>query len=154
MENLKKTSCTCSKLHPLKKSTSSGDKKMNVLNILSGVLLFLFPKCPLCWAAYASIFSFVGIEQVSINTNWRFLILGIFLLGSFFLLRKHYLNKSWFSIILYGLGMSLLLTTYYLNYSETWLLYLVLFLILLSNISIRNDHKLMKLFKRSFEAST
>ena len=153
MENSKNSSCNCSKHHPLRSSEKNG-KKMSVLNMLSGVLLFLFPKCPLCWAAYASIFSFLGVEQVSINTDWRFLFLGIFLIGSFFLLRKHYLNKSWFSIIFYGLGMSLLLITYSLNFSESWIMYLVLFLIVLSNFSMRHDHKLIQLFKRPFVAST
>ena len=154
MENSKKASCACSAQNPLKKPYLKDGKKMSVLNILSGVLLFLFPKCPLCWAAYASIFSFVGLEQVGFNSNWRYMILGIFLIGSFLLLRKHYINKSWFSIVLYGLGMSLLLTTYYFNYTESWLLYLVLSLIFLSNLSKHTIHKLINFFKHPFIVNT
>ena len=146
MENSKKASCSCSNHHPIKKQYTKDGKKMSVLNIASGVLLFIFPKCPLCWATYASIFSFVGLEQISYNSNWKYIILSLFLIGSFLLIRKHYINKSWFSIILYGLGMSLLLTTYYFNYSESWLLYLVLLLILLSNFSKRNSYKLISFF--------
>ena len=154
MENSKKISCSCSKHNPVQKTFIKGSKKVSVLNILSGVLLFLFPKCPICWAAYASIFSFVGLEQISYSSNWRYIILGIFLTGSFLLIRKYYINKLWFSITLYGLGMSLLLTTYYFNYSESWLLYLVLLLILLSNLSKRNSHKLISFFKRPFIVTT
>ncbi|WP_044397841.1 hypothetical protein [Lacinutrix sp. Hel_I_90] len=150
MENSKKTSCSCSTQNPLKKSATKGGGKMSVLNMLSGVLLFLFPKCPLCWAAYASLFSFLGVEHMRYNSDWSYVILGIFALGSFFLLRKHYLNKSWLSIVLYGLGMSLLLLTYCLNMDETWWLYLVLFLIVLSNFSMRHNYKRIKLFKRPF----
>lgn len=142
MKNLKNTSCSCNKHHPLKKESTKGGKKMSILNILSGVLLFLFPKCPICWAAYASIFSFVGLETISYNSNWKYIILGIFLIGSFLLLRKHYLNKSWFSILFYGLGMLLLLMTYYLNFNQTWWLYVILFLIVLSYFSKRN-HKII-----------
>ena len=127
---------------------------MSVLNALSVVLLFFFPKCPLCWGAYASLFSFIGLESISYNSNWRYVILGLLLIGSLLLIRKHYLNKAWLSILFYILGISILLTTYYLNYSESWLLYLVLILILLSNLSKRNSHKLISFFKRLFIVTT
>ena len=127
---------------------------MSVLNGLSVVLFFFFPKCPLCWGAYASLFSFIGLESISYNSNWRYVILGLLLIGSLLLIRKHYLNKAWLSILFYILGISILLTTYYLNYSESWLLYLVLILILLSNLSKRNSHKLISFFKRPFIVTT
>lgn len=127
---------------------------MSVLNGLSVVLLFFFPKCPLCWGAYASLFSFIGLESISYNSNWRYVILGLLLIGSLLLIRKHYLNKAWLSILFYILGISILLTTYYLNYSESWFLYLVLILILLSNLSKRNSHKLISFFKRLFIVTT
>jgi mercuric ion transport protein len=150
MENSKKTSCACSNHNSLKKAQAKGSKKMSVLNSLSVVLLFLFPKCPLCWAAYASLFSFIGLESISYNSNWSYVILGLLLIGSFLLLRKHYLNKAWLSIIFYGLGFSILLLTYYVNLSETYWLYIILFLIVLSNFSKQTSHKLIKLFKLPF----
>ncbi|AUC81443.1 hypothetical protein CW733_04585 [Lacinutrix sp. Bg11-31] len=150
MENLKKASCACSNRNSLKKTPTKGDKKMSVLNSLSVVLLFLFPKCPLCWAAYASLFSFIGLESISYNSNWSYVILGLLLIGSFLLLRKHYLNKAWLSIIFYGLGISILLLTYYVKLSETYWLYIILFLIVLSNFSKQTSHKIIKLFKHSF----
>jgi hypothetical protein len=154
MENPKNISCSCSKHNTIIKQPAKDEKKMSILNILSAVLLFLFPKCPLCWAAYATVFSFVGLENISYNSNWKYVMLSIFLMGSFFLLRKHYLKKSWISIMLYGLGTSLLLITFYLNLNETWWLYIVLILIVLSNFSIRNSHQLMILFKRPFFVET
>lgn len=154
MENSNKTSCNCSKHNTLKKPSVKGGKKMSALNIVTAVLLFLFPKCPMCWAAYAWIFSYLGLEKTNYNSNWGFIILGVFLIGSFILLRKHYINKSWFSFTLYSMGMFLLLTTYYLNLNQTWWLYIVLGLILLSNLSIRYSYKLAALFKKSFIATT
>lgn len=148
MEASKNTSCACSNQNSLKKSLTKGGQKMSVFNSFSVVLLFLFPKCPLCWAAYASVFSFIGFDTISYNSNWRYLILGVFLIGSFYLLRKHYMNKAWFSILFYSVSFALLLITYAMNYSKPWLLYVVLFLILLSNFSIRNNYIFLKLFKK------
>nr|WP_321248031.1 hypothetical protein [uncultured Psychroserpens sp.] len=150
MEKSKKTSCACSNRNSLKKAPTKGGKKMSVLNSLSVVLLFLFPKCPMCWAAYASLFSFIGLESISYNSNWSYVILGLLGIGSFLLLRKHYLNKAWLSIIFYGLGVSILLLTYYINLSETFWLYIILSLIALSNFSKQTSDKIIKLFKRPF----
>jgi mercuric ion transport protein len=147
MENLKKTSCACSSNNSLKKTPTKGSKKMSFLNSLSVVLLFLFPKCSLCWAAYASLFSFIGLKSVNYNSNWSYVILGLLFIGSFLLLRKHYLNKAWFSIIFYGLGISILLLTYYANLSETYWLYIILSLIVLSNFSNQINNILSKIFK-------
>ena len=44
-----------------KKLRSSGHQ---VLNVLIGLIAFLFPKCPMCWAAYMSIFSAWGIQGI------------------------------------------------------------------------------------------
>ncbi|MFT5257214.1 MAG: mercuric ion transport protein [Patiriisocius sp.] len=141
--------CKCS-FDTSEETKRKDGKKMSVLNTLSVVLLFLFPKCPLCWAAYASLFSFIGLESISYNSNWSYVILGLLLIGSFLLLRKHYLNKAWFSIIFYGVGISILLLTYYANLSETYWLYIILFLIALSNLSKQTGQKLIKSFKHSF----
>ncbi|MDC8005534.1 hypothetical protein POV27_15860 [Aureisphaera galaxeae] len=109
-------------------------RKTNLLNIVTGVLFFLFPKCPICWAAYASFFSFLGLENVSYRSEWKYVILGIFILGSAVLLWKHYKNKSWINITIYTLGIVLLMTTYYLNLSQTWWVYTIAALMLLSNL--------------------
>lgn len=146
MENSKKTTCGCSSPKMINKTPKKNGKKMSALNIVSGVLLFLFPKCPMCWAAYATFFSFLGIDTITYNSNWNYILLAVFLIGSFLLLRKHYLNNSWFSMGLYSLGMFLLLTTYFLNFTETFWLYIVLGLIILSNFSIRNHQKFLEVF--------
>ncbi len=154
MENTKKTACSCSKHHPPKRLLNKSGKKTSILNVVTAVVLFLFPKCPICWAAYASLFSFLGLEQISFNSNWSYIVLGIFLVGSFFLMRKHYLNKSWSSLVLYGLGMVILMISYGLNFTENWWLYVVLGLIVLSNLSSNSIQKIIKLFKHPFAATT
>ncbi|SDS34441.1 hypothetical protein SAMN04515667_1964 [Formosa sp. Hel1_31_208] len=142
MENKTQTSCCCS-APPKAVPSKKGNKKMSALNICTGVLFFLFPKCPVCWAAYASLLSFFGLEQVGYSSSWKYIILAVFLLGSFFLLRKHYLNKSWPNMILYAAGMLLLLTSYSLNLDQTWWLYVVALMIVLSNFSLGKAQKLI-----------
>ncbi len=119
--------CCCQSSKP-KKNT-----KMSTLNIVSAVVFFLFPKCPICWAAYASFFSYIGLEQFEFRWYWRYLILGVFLLGSLYLLWRHYQNKSWLSIVLYGSGLTVLLLSYTLNYNQIGWLLLVALLFILSN---------------------
>lgn len=114
-----------------------GAKKMSFLNIGTGILFFLFPKCPFCWAAYASFFSFIGLDTVAYNSSWKYIILSVFLVGSLFVLWRHYRNKSWLNIILYTTGLALLMVTYYLNFSQTWWLYVVAVLMLLSNLKMQ-----------------
>ncbi|MDH7445989.1 hypothetical protein [Aquimarina sp. 2201CG14-23] len=83
---------------------------------------------------------FIGISslgQLSYNSKWKYIILGIFLLGSVFLMWKHYKNRSWLNILLYTSGLTLLLTVYYLDYTQTWWLYIVAFLMILSNFHLQ-----------------
>ncbi len=134
MKIFTKESCSCNS-----NSKPQGDhstKKMSALNIISAVVFFLFPKCAFCWAAYASLFSYIGLEHLEYNSKWKYIILCVFLIGSIFLMWKHYKNKSWINILLYISGLTLLLTAYYLDYSQTWWIYIVAFLMLLSNFHL------------------
>ncbi|WP_298548682.1 hypothetical protein [uncultured Aquimarina sp.] len=131
-----KNSCSCATKGSTKQ-IGNQTKKMSVLNILSAVVFFLFPKCAFCWAAYASFFSYIGFGQLEYNSKWKYIILTTFLLGSIILMWKHYKNKSWLNILLYTSGLAILLIAYYLNYSQTWWLYIVAFLMILSNFHLR-----------------
>jgi len=132
----KNISCDCG-CGPSEATKPKGAKKMSLLNIGTGILFFLFPKCPFCWAAYASFFSFIGLDTVAYNSSWKYIILAVFLVGSIFVLWRHYRNKSWLNIILYTAGLALLMVTYYLNFSQTWWLYAVALLMLLSNLKMQ-----------------
>jgi mercuric ion transport protein len=129
MENTQKTVCSCSKNK--KKIT----KEMNAINIATAVIVFFFPKCPICWITYTSFFGFIGLEQFEYHWYWKFIIIGIFLLISGFSLWKHYQNKSWISILLLSTGLLLLLLFYTLNYSQIGLLVLVGILLFASNFN-------------------
>ena len=126
--------CGCSTSEVTKRK---GSKKISVLNIGTGILFFLFPKCPFCWAAYASFFSYIGLGTVAYNSTWKYMILFVFLVGSLFVLWRHYRNKSWLNIILYTAGLALLMVTYYLKFSQTWWLFIVAILMLISNLKMQ-----------------
>ncbi|WP_219009406.1 hypothetical protein [Aquimarina litoralis] len=136
MYTSKKNSCSCTSKGS-SKSLGTDTKKMSLLNILSAVVFFLFPKCAFCWAAYASFFSYIGFGQLEYNSKWKYIILSIFILGSIVLMWRHYKKKSWVNMLLYTAGLSILLIAYYLNYNETWWLYIVAFLMILSNFHLR-----------------
>lgn len=131
MENIPKPICTCTK------ESKSIPKKMSALNIATAVVIFFFPKCPICWAAYASFFSFMGMEQLEYHSYWKYILLSIFLLVSGYSIWQHYQNKSWVSILLLTTGLLFLLLFYTFNYSQIGLLILVGLLLFASNIHFR-----------------
>jgi mercuric ion transport protein len=128
MENKPNPICTCSK------ETKSIPRKMSAINIATAAVIFFFPKCPICWAAYASFFSFMGMEQFEYHSYWKYILISIFLLISCYSIWRHYQNKSWMSLLLLTSGQLLLLLFYTLNYSQTGLLILVALLLFASNI--------------------
>ena len=138
METKKNTSCSSCSCGSTSKKVSA-PKKTSALNILTAVVFFLFPKCPLCWAAYGSLFSFLGFENLQYNPIWRYIVLGLFVCGSLYLLWQHYKNKAWLNIGVYLSGIAILFIAYALNYSQNWWLILVSFLIILSNFHLKKQ---------------
>lgn len=136
METKKNTtvsSCGCNGQNKRHKAA----KKASALNVVSAVVFFLFPKCPICWAAYGSFFSFIGFENLQYNPTWQYIVLGLFITGSLFLLYKHYRNRAWWNIGIYICGIGLLALTYWLDYTQTGWLIAIAVLIILSNVQWR-----------------
>ena len=66
-----KNTCTCHKPFTASfvetsiaqnKKNSTNNLLKNVANIALGIGIVFFPKCPLCWIAYMSLFSAIGLE--------------------------------------------------------------------------------------------
>lgn len=131
---MSKPICACAK------EAKSIPRKMSALNIATAVIIFFFPKCPICWLAYASFFSYIGIEQFEYHSYWKYILLSIFLLISGYSIWQHYQNKSWLSILLLCSGLLLLLLFYTFNYSQIDLLILVSLLLFASNIHFPEVH--------------
>lgn len=96
----------------------SQTKKVNKFELVKStflaVVIAFFPKCPLCWAAYMSLFSSIGISRIP-YMPWLFPIL-IMALGIhlFFLFRKIH-EKGYLPIALCIIGaLCIVLSRYYL----------------------------------------
>ena len=136
MKTSKNSSCTCSGMEAIS-SDSKSSKKMSAANIIMGGFFILFPKCPFCWAAYASLFSFIGLDKVAYNSNWKWLILSFFLVGSFVLIRRHLLNRAFVNFAMYLLGVVLILISYSINFTQLWWLGTIAIIMILSNLDLQ-----------------
>lgn len=76
-------------------------------SVLLGILIAIFPKCPLCWAAYMSMLGGVGLANIP-YMKWLYPLLIVFLgLHLLLLLRKA--KKKGFGPFLLSLAGSLAL---------------------------------------------
>ncbi|MFN0215142.1 MAG: hypothetical protein ACKVT2_12875, partial [Saprospiraceae bacterium] len=81
MEHLEAKICQChltANVEP--KSTDEAIKKTarSAPSILLGFLVAFFPKCPICWAAYMSMFGSFGLARTP-YMGWLFPVLICFL---------------------------------------------------------------------------
>ena len=53
------------------------DYLKNTVSVISGILIALFPKCPVCWATYMSILGIAGSTGISYNKNILFYIVFV-----------------------------------------------------------------------------
>lgn len=74
--------CHSKKTEELKKEILEQDKPnfrfKSLSSVALSVLIAFFPKCPLCWAAYMSLFGFLGLSQLP-YMSWLLPVLLIFL---------------------------------------------------------------------------
>ncbi|MEM0577429.1 hypothetical protein [Flavobacterium polysaccharolyticum] len=76
--------CCChhKKTEELKKEILEQDKPnfrfKSLSSVALSVLIAFFPKCPLCWAAYMSLFGFLGLSQLP-YMSWLLPVLLVFL---------------------------------------------------------------------------
>jgi hypothetical protein len=101
-------------------------KKITVRSVSSALLSILiafFPKCPLCWAAYMSMFGSLGIARLP-YMGWLFPVLLLFLGMHLLILYKKAAQIGYLPFFISLLGALLLLFTRILFPSEKWLLLL------------------------------
>lgn len=112
-------------------------KNITITNFFALILFILYPKCPGCWAAYASLFSSMGIGKIDYSSNWKYIAAAIFLASTVYLIRRFILSREWLSLKLYSLGLLIYSFGYFLEWDNKWWLWCGSFLFLLS-ISCRN----------------
>lgn len=119
MESLSDTqqNCCCTThvdtatILPSEISSSTQSARSSVKAAWSTTLSFLiafFPKCPVCWAAYMSMFSSVGLSKIPYS-KWLLPLLAVMLLIHLFLIYKKRTQKGNGPLSLTLLGVCLLL---------------------------------------------
>lgn len=91
-------------------------------SLFLGVLLAFFPKCPVCWAAYMSLFGSVWLARTP-YAAWLFpALLSVSALHLLFLLRKSR-QKGYAPFLLSLTGIVLVLTGRGLFPEQRWILF-------------------------------
>ena len=78
-------------------------------SVLLSVLVAFFPKCPLCWAAYMSMFGSFGLANIP-YMGWLFPVLLVFLGLHLLLLLKKVPQKGYGPFVLSLVGVACILT--------------------------------------------
>lgn len=103
-------------------STSTPPARSSIKAVWSATLSFLiafFPKCPVCWAAYMSLFSSVGLSKIPYS-NWLLpLLCGMLLVHLFFIYKKRKQKGNGpFMLTLLGVGLLLLGRTEFIPFEN------------------------------------
>ena len=82
---------------------------LSVFNTLIPILIAFFPKCPLCWAGYLSLFGVASISSIPYSP-WLLPVLCIFLgINLWFLWKRSSRTERWLSFYLASLGAAMLI---------------------------------------------
>jgi protein SCO1 len=70
--------------------------------VLPPFLLAFFPKCPVCWATYMSVFGVAGIQSIPYSPWLKFVFIGIMIVNLLLLYQKRHRNHTllpfWLSV--------------------------------------------------------
>lgn len=123
--------CCCNKTEeplvaqqiPAKEPVVSGAKKTvrAIPSVLLSVLIAFFPKCPVCWAVYMSMFGSLGLAQLP-YMGWLLPVLMGFLGLHLFMMYKKVPKNGYLPFLLSLTGASIMLFARIFFPLEKWLL--------------------------------
>lgn len=120
-------SCCCHNTTPEKKpepAISQVKKTSHSLpSILMSIMIAFFPKCPMCWAVYMSMFGSLGLAKLP-YLPWLLPVLLTFLAIHLYMLFRKASEKSYLPFVLSLIGALLLVLCRAFFPSEKWLLYI------------------------------
>ncbi len=90
-------------------------------SIVTSVLIAFFPKCPMCWAVYMSMFGGLGLAKLP-YMPWLLPILLVFMAIHLFMLYRKIPQKGYLPFLLSLSGAVVILTGRFLLPQEKWLL--------------------------------
>jgi mercuric ion transport protein len=129
--------CHSKKTEELKKEILEQDKPnfrfKSLSSVALSVLIAFFPKCPLCWAAYMSLFGFLGLSQLP-YMSWLLPVLLLFMGIYLIILYKKSPKKGYIPFHLSLAGAVLLLIGKLFFPLEKWIVVLGMIFIISSSL--------------------
>ena len=104
-----------------------------LLHFSSLLLIAVFPKCPICWAAYAGMFGSLGLANISYKPGYVWIPIAIMAGSLFFVFR--YTRLQWSLSIVYVIGLIMILGNHF-YWSIELLNYLGIGLLLIASFSL------------------
>ncbi|WP_184549364.1 hypothetical protein [Mucilaginibacter sp. FT3.2] len=92
----------------------------SIPSVLMSIFIAFFPKCPLCWAVYMSMFSSIGLAQIP-YMSWLLPVLIGFLLIHLYLIFSKVSQKGYLPFVISVLGFALLLSGRLLFFNQKWI---------------------------------
>lgn len=133
--NLESPNCCCTPTNETKQTLPPFKRSLkSIPSILLSVLIALFPKCPLCWAAYMSMFGSVGLVNLP-YMGWLLPVLFVFLGIHLYLLyqRSEMTGPLPFQLSLSG---AFLIILGKFVFSQTWVLFIGMSLLIIASLMI------------------
>ena len=128
-QNTSKQTCNCAKHHPVANNSAINENVTplkhfwNTLKALGSFLLSLliafFPKCPMCWAVYMSMFGGIGLAKLP-YLKWLLPVLMVMFALNLFLLYRKGRERGYgpFFLSLAGAIIILLGRNFFIDYKE------------------------------------
>lgn len=121
-------------------------------SVLMSILIAFFPKCPMCWAVYMSMFGSLGLARLP-YMPWLLPVLFFFMAIHLFILFRKAQQKGYLPFLLSLTGATIILLGRGFFPAEKWLLISGMVLIIsgsLFNSFSGNIRIHFNLFKRTF----
>lgn len=90
-------------------------------SVLLSILIAFFPKCPLCWAAYMSMFGSLGLARLP-YMNWLLPVLMVFLGIHLFILFRRVHSNGYLPFIISLAGALVIISGRMFFPSEKWVM--------------------------------
>lgn len=121
-------SCCCTnnanveEKHSLEKPIPKNNKTLKAVpSVLLSILIAFFPKCPICWAVYMSMFGSLGLAQLP-YMGWLLPVLIGFLAIHLFMIYKKSTRNNYLPFLLSLAGVLVILTGRFSFGNEKWIL--------------------------------
>lgn len=133
-------SCCCAakaQKHTERKQISRTRKTLKAIpSMLLSVLVAFFPKCPVCWAVYMSMFGSLGLARLP-YMGWLLPVLLVFLAVHLFVIYKKTTANNYLPFLLSLTGAVVILIGRFSFPNEKWLLISGMFFIISGSLLIQ-----------------